>query len=61
MNITYRQLSGVKSVRALKDLSCMAGYHLLDVKKHGYYVVGEELKLRKKALIHRPRMLIHRP
>ena len=30
----------------------MAGYHLLDVKKHGnqtYYVVGEELKLRIKG------------
>ena len=52
MNITYRQLSGVKSVRASKDLSRMAGYHLLDVKKHGnqtYYVVGEELKLRIKG------------
>ena len=51
-NITYRQLSGVKSVRASKDLSRMAGYHLLDVKKHGnqtYYVVGEELKLRIKG------------
>ena len=51
-NITYRQLSGVKSVRASKDLSRMAGCHLLDVKKHGnqtYYVVGEELKLRIKG------------
>ena len=48
-NITYRQLSGVKSVKASKDLSRMTGCHLLEAKKHGnqtYYIVGEELKLR---------------
>ena len=52
-NITYRQLSGVKSVRASKDLSRMANYHLLEAKKHSnqtYYVVGEELKARIKKL-----------
>ena len=51
-NITYRQLIGVKSSRASKDLSRMANCHLLEVKKHGnqtYYVVGEELKLRIKG------------
>lgn len=52
-NITYRQLSGVKSVRASKDLSRMANCHLLEAKKHSnqtYYVVGEELKARIKKL-----------
>lgn len=34
MNITYRQLSGVKLVRASKDLSRMANCHLLVAKKH---------------------------
>ena len=51
-NITYRQLIGVKSSRASKDLSRMAGCHLLEVKKHGnqtYYVVGEELRLKIKG------------
>ena len=51
-NITYRQLIGVKSSRASKDLSRMAGCHLLEVKKHGnqtYYVVGEELRFRIKG------------
>ena len=53
MNITYRQLSGVKSVRASKDLNRMANGHLLEAKKHSnqtYYVVGEELKARIKKL-----------
>jgi hypothetical protein len=53
MNITYRQLSAVKSVRASKDLNRMANCHLLEVKKHSnqtYYVVGEELKARIKKL-----------
>lgn len=53
MNITYRQLSGVKSVRASKDLSRMANYHLLEAKKHSnqtYYVVGKELKARIKKI-----------
>jgi ATP-dependent DNA helicase RecG len=48
-NITYRQLTGVKSYRASKDLGRMAGYQLLEVKKHSnqtYYVIGEELKAR---------------
>ena len=52
-NITYRQLSGVKSVRASKDLSRMVNYCLLEAKKHSnqtYYVVGEELKARIKKL-----------
>lgn len=52
-NITYRQLSGVKSARASKDLSRMANCHLLEAKKHSnqtYYVVGEELKDRIKKL-----------
>ena len=52
-NITYRQLSGVKSVRASKDLSRMVNYCLLEAKKHSnqtYYVVGEELKAKIKKL-----------
>lgn len=53
MNITYRQLSGVKLVRASKDLSRMANCYLLEAKNHSnqtYYVVGEELKARIKKL-----------
>lgn len=48
-NITYRQLNGVKTFRASRDLSHMVGYKLLEVKKHGnqtYYIAGVELKER---------------
>lgn len=48
-NITYRQLTGVKSFKASRDLSRMTTLNLLVIKKHGnqtYYVVGEELQNR---------------
>ncbi len=50
-NITYRQLSGLKSSRASKDLSNMVNSNLLEAKKHSsqtYYVMGAELKVRIK-------------
>ena len=50
-NITYRQLIGLKSSRASKDLSNMVNSNLLEAKKHSsqtYYVMGAELKVRIK-------------
>lgn len=51
-NITYRQLSGLKTAKASRDLAKMSSCELLCIKKHGnqtYYTAGNILSLSTKV------------